>query len=268
MASPVVANKNSYRTSAEATAYLADSIRAGAWVFVPAAKQAQSLISATRILEKQRWRGVNAALSITDTLAVNVGGTGYTAGDVLTVSGGTGVAARITVSTVAAGVITAVQLLDAGLYSVDPTSPVSVTGGTGADDATFTVTFKTQVLDWARTGTTDEYGDAVDPLAVPKPIGDAQLELAFELSQDADLETSGGIGDNEKRLKAGSAEIEFFRPSGGPDGTGSQRFSPHIQELLAPYLNLSSISAPTATGTDEESQFTDDKDSCLTQGLA
>jgi hypothetical protein len=70
-------------------------------------------------------------------VAINSGGTGYTVGDVLTVSGGTGTAATLTVATVSAGVITAITLLGSGGYSVLPTFPASVTGGTGSG-ATFT----------------------------------------------------------------------------------------------------------------------------------
>jgi hypothetical protein len=67
------------------------------------------------------------------------GGTGYTAGDTLTLVGGTGTAATLTVSTVSSGVITAVALASGGTYSALPTNPISVTGGTGSG-ATFTAT--------------------------------------------------------------------------------------------------------------------------------
>jgi hypothetical protein len=79
--------------------------------------------------------GASAALTI------NGGGTGYTAGDLLTVVGGTNTqAAVITVGTVSAGVITSATVTTFGQYSVVPTSPVSVTGGTGSG-ATFTLTY-------------------------------------------------------------------------------------------------------------------------------
>jgi hypothetical protein len=67
-----------------------------------------------------------------------VAGTGYTVNDVLTVTGGTGTAATIRVDTVNGGVITGYTRLTWGDYSVEPTSPVSVTGGTGSN-ATFTL---------------------------------------------------------------------------------------------------------------------------------
>jgi hypothetical protein len=77
-----------------------------------------------------------------NTVVVAGGGTGYAVNDVLTLSGGTSSqAAQVTVTAVSAGVITAVSIgPQFGFYSVVPTSPVSVTGGTGTG-ATFTVTW-------------------------------------------------------------------------------------------------------------------------------
>jgi hypothetical protein len=64
---------------------------------------------------------------------VQAGGTGYTNGDVLTLVGGTpsSVAATFTVNGVSGGVITSVSSTNFATYSVLPTNPVSVTGGTG-----------------------------------------------------------------------------------------------------------------------------------------
>ena len=72
------------------------------------------------------------------TESVASGGTGYTVGDILTIVGGTQTAAaQVTVSAVSGGVITAVTNgPNNGIYSVLPTSPASVTGGTGTG-ATF-----------------------------------------------------------------------------------------------------------------------------------
>jgi len=79
---------------------------------------------------------------------IQSGGTGYTAGDTLTVVGGTGSAAILTVSTVSSGVITAITINSGGFgnYSVLPTNPVSVTGGTGSS-ATFNLS------SWGLSGT-------------------------------------------------------------------------------------------------------------------
>ena len=67
------------------------------------------------------------------------GGTGYTINDILTVVGGTGSAAQITVTAVSGGVITSSTITIGGTYSALPTNPVSVTGGTGSS-ATFNLT--------------------------------------------------------------------------------------------------------------------------------
>ena len=73
--------------------------------------------------------------------AIASGGTGYTVGDVLTFSGGTfTTAATVTVSTVSTGVITAITISNNGAYSVLPSNPISVTGGTGTG-ATFNGTW-------------------------------------------------------------------------------------------------------------------------------
>lgn len=72
------------------------------------------------------------------------GGTGYTVSDTLTVSGGTGTAATLTVTSVSSGVITGVDVATHGEYTVAPTNAVSVTGGTGSG-ATFNLTIEGDV---------------------------------------------------------------------------------------------------------------------------
>jgi len=89
--------------------------------------------------------GVQATASPTSMIqsgnspTINGGGTGYTNGDVLTIVGGTptGSAATMTVTSVSGGVITGVNYTNFATYTVLPTAPFSVTGGTGSG-ATFT----------------------------------------------------------------------------------------------------------------------------------
>jgi hypothetical protein len=62
-------------------------------------------------------------------------GTGYTAGDVLTLSGGTGTAAKVAVLRTGAGgslVPGGQAILFPGAYTVFPANPVAVTGGSGS----------------------------------------------------------------------------------------------------------------------------------------
>jgi hypothetical protein len=67
------------------------------------------------------------------------GGTGYTAGNILTVSGGTGTAATMKVISVAGGVIDNLKMETAGVYSAPPTGTLTLTGGSGSG-ATATAT--------------------------------------------------------------------------------------------------------------------------------
>jgi hypothetical protein len=82
----------------------------------------------------------SAALFI-QAVTIQNGGTGYTVGNTLTVVGGTsGGAATLIVSTVSSGVITGVTVATGGTsYTVLPTNPFSVTGGSGSG-ATFNAT--------------------------------------------------------------------------------------------------------------------------------
>jgi hypothetical protein len=89
--------------------------------------------------------GVQATATVTIGLvsvtSIANGGTGYTVGNVLTVVGGTfTVACQVTVTTVSGGVITGVSVATGGSYTVAPTNPVSVTGGSGSG-ATFNLSF-------------------------------------------------------------------------------------------------------------------------------
>lgn len=92
-------------------------------------------------------------------VSISSGGAGYTAGDVLTVAGGTyAAAAQITVVSVSSGVITAASVITSGVYTATPANPVSVTGGTGSG-ATFSLTWNPGVASsiyngatWARNG--------------------------------------------------------------------------------------------------------------------
>src|SRR5689334_12618771 len=78
-----------------------------------------------------------------DSVVVNAGGTGYVAGDILTVAGGTSTkAARILVLTVSGGAVATHRMYDSGAYTADPTLTANaVTGGTGTG-ATFDITME------------------------------------------------------------------------------------------------------------------------------
>jgi hypothetical protein len=87
---------------------------------------------------------VKAATGQGATAAVVVaGGTGYTVGDIITVTGGTfDFPCKLRVTNVSGGVIQAggVVISEGGSYTSTPSNPVAVTGP-GNDDATFNLTF-------------------------------------------------------------------------------------------------------------------------------
>ena len=260
MVSQLIVGENTYVTLAEADAYLEDSLRASNWLGVDPDSKSRALISAFRLFEKQRWQGTQTGVSLVATVGISSGGTGYAVSDILTIAGGTfGQAARVTVTAVNTGVITGIQILDAGTYASTglPTTPNSATGGTGTS-ASLTLTFKDQEALHPRTGLTDCDNVAIDDNTVAQQIEDAQVELAFDLSQDDTLEAKQNQGSNIKSVGAGSAQVEFFRASNRP-GEAS-RFPSIVQELIKCFtgsgtqLNSGSISS----GTDHCSEF----DSC------
>lgn len=259
MVSQLIVGVNTYVTVAEADAYLEDSLRGGPWLSVDPDSKARALISAFRLFEKQKWQGTATGVQIVATAVVAAGGTGYSLNDILTIQGGTfGQAARVQVTGETGGVIDSVQLIDAGTYDANdtPTSPAAVTGGTGGDDATITLTFTAQEALHPRSGLQDCDGAAVDANAVAQQVEDAQIELAFDLTQDDTLESQKNQGSNIKRVGAGSAQVEFFRASNKP-GEAS-RFPSIVQELIRCFLGGgSTVNGAASFGTDHASQFDD-----------
>jgi len=97
--SDIVIGLNSYGTLAEADDYLADSIRAAAWESIDPDTKKKALLTATRLLEKQTWQGSQTPVEVIVTIGIGSGGTGYVAGDILTLAGGTfGAAAQVEVT--------------------------------------------------------------------------------------------------------------------------------------------------------------------------
>lgn len=91
------------------------------------------------IVEEVEYEALASILGVS-AVAIDGGGTGYTAGDVLTVSGGTQTSpCRLLVDSESGGVIDGVSVIDPGQYTAVPGNPVSVTGGSGSG-ATFDLT--------------------------------------------------------------------------------------------------------------------------------
>jgi len=111
---------------------------------------------------------------------VAVGGTGYTVGDVITLVGGVfDTAATFRVATAPGGIVGTVTLVEEGDYREVPTNPVAVTGGTGGDDCTLTVTWHAQAWDATPVGQFTVDHD-VDPNSVSFVLRDYfQVRLGF-----------------------------------------------------------------------------------------
>lgn len=127
----------------------------------------------------------------------------------------------------------------------------------GADSwATATSTLKAQALVSATRAIRawlEWYGVELDPAsAVDDEIEQANYELAYELTQDETLLNKTSTSANEKRIKAGSVSIEYFR------GVRGGKFPVTVQTLLNNWLEANGYglaSAMAAYGTDEESSL-------------
>ncbi len=95
-----------------------------------------------------------------------------------------------------------------------------------------------------------------DPADTPANqfLREATYEAAYALVITPTALDTVDQRDNKKRVKAGSAEIEFFRPQSGAI------LPPTAQALLLRYINSLGVSTeigPTASGTDGKSEFLD-----------
>lgn len=117
-----------------------------------------------------------------------------------------------------------------------------------------TKTSPSQPLSWPRTGVVRSDGTAVDPAVYPIEIVNAEYELAYVyLTAPKTLDNSQGGRGNVKRLKAGSAEIEYFTP------TDPSLFPRRVLSLITQFLGgvASAEGESIAYGTCGESQFDD-----------
>lgn len=136
------------------------------------------------VFSKPMLSGVEPQDSVAISATISSGGAGYVVGDVLTLVGGIySMSARFTVATVAAGVVTAVTVAEAGSYTTTPTNPAATTGGTGAG-AELTVTFNEPYKFWVHEVGTDEV-DGLDtrPIQSYFETGDLSLPATAQVSR-------------------------------------------------------------------------------------
>lgn len=106
----------------------------------------------------------------------------------------------------------------------------------------------TQELEWPRknTGVT-----GVEDDVIPQDIIDACIEMANYIVNGGDPVNAQNVSQKEKRLKAGSVEVEYFR---GAEGA-ALRFPMPVWELIAPYIGGTSA---TYTGSNSTGVTRDD----------
>lgn len=126
-----------------------------------------------------------------------------------------------------------------------------------------TKTVSSQALQWPRDDATCR-DDAVTDGTTPDNIALATFELALALINDPTLLTSNSSGSNTKRAKAGSAEVEYFRPTIGT--SVDVRLPRQVWDLLGCYTtaaNVSGIGGAWDSGTldsngEERTSYFDD----------
>ena len=106
-----------------------------------------------------------------------------------------------------------------------------------------------QPLQWPRDGAACD-GTAVTDGTVPDAFATAEFEMALILLNDAAVQNSTGTGSNVKRVKAGSAEVEFFTGTAGT--TDETRLPTTVNDLVGCYIEGSSVASVSFGTTDAD----------------
>jgi hypothetical protein len=168
-----------------------------------------------------------AALFAVSAVSIHSGGagTGYVVNDLLSVPG-TGTAATIKVLTVTSGAITTFQLLTPGSYTVTPTTPATLTGGSGTGASFDLTVISGAIVGGGQNQIYDVYQlpEAADYTLIPatmdvdfntksrKAVGiDAGMEADFWIkrgkSQPGDLR----VGSKLQSFAEGLARLDGFK---------------------------------------------------------
>lgn len=134
---------------------------------------------------------------------------------------------------------------------------------------TGTKTVSTQARAWPRDNATDSCaGTSITSGTTPDDIFYAQCWLAGVILADSAAAASSGQGSNVKAVGAGSASVEFFRPT---EGTSSDTRLPKVADDYSKCYTDAGTSAgiagPTFTGTSQPSSFCANDDE-FNEGMA
>lgn len=150
------------------------------------------------VFRRPMMTGVDALDYTATAAAISDGGTGYAAGEILTVSGGIySVPVELTVDTVSAGVITAVSISNAGTYTTTPSNAVATTSNGSGADAEFNLTFIQPYRLW------------IHEIGVDEIVGtDARPVRSYYETGEIALPVSSG---EEKALEVSLIEPDFVQ---------------------------------------------------------
>ena len=161
------------------------NIRENTWYDTPLPNGGRGAGLFPAVFPKPLMTGVAPQDAQATAIAVTAGGTGYAAGNVLTLVGGQYmIPVEITVNTVSGpGAILTASISNAGSYSLTPTNPAAVTGGAGSA-ATFTVTYNNPYKFWVHEVGTDEIdGLSVNPILSFFETADISLPVTSQTNK-------------------------------------------------------------------------------------
>ena len=207
-----------FGTSEEPNHAIVYNVRENTWYDTALPNEGRGAGLFPAVFRKPLMSGVQPQEFTAFEATVAAGGTGYAAGNILTVSGGFGqIDAELTVTTVGGGgAVTGVSISNAGSYTEIPANPVAVTGGSGLG-ATFNIVFEQPYKFWVHEVGTDEIdGLTLNPIqsyfetadislpvtsGVNKALQVLMLEPDFVQSGDMTVQVHG-------RANARSPEVE------------------------------------------------------------
>jgi hypothetical protein len=173
-----------FGTSTEPNWAVVYNVRENTWYDTPLPEGGRSAGSFATVFRKPLMAGIQPQNYIAQSVAVDDGGTGYTAGDVLTLSGGQfAIPVELTVTGETAGVIDTVEITNAGNYTVLPVDPTPATGGSGSD-AEFSVTFTQPYNFWIHEVGTDAInGQSLQPILSYFETADISMPVQQQINK-------------------------------------------------------------------------------------
>jgi hypothetical protein len=126
----------------------------------------------------------------------------------------------------------------------------------------------TQPDAWPRTNVTYLDGTAVSTTEVPIEVDQATMLLAGSIAINATVSQTATSGSNTKRLKAGSAEVEYFKATSGKALQDETAWALVKQFMGRVTSNSVGATAPGSSGVETSSFLDDQQGFGLTKGFS